>query len=249
MRKRTRTVVGVGLLGPAILGFVPLAWGNGLEQVTARQIASDDHPRVPAITVERLRECVAEYGGRLEPQNYRFSPRVQVDQDGITQGVSMEDTPEATSDLAACVRVTLRDMAIPTRILGLQQPDAVAATNESTLAHRSYMGSPAVVVVVAVGLSELVLEAGAYTILMAITVEVVGKATKEVAEALKRRRWMKECLAHYEACVGTPVSGQDGNHWSQTRCGVCLERCTTSESWPSRVGNGSCEYWGREWGP
>jgi hypothetical protein len=196
------------------------------------------------MTVERLQECVREYGGQLAPGRYSFRPNVQVDRDGIGREVSTDDIPRAAPDLAACTRVVLREMALPESIFQAPSSGDAAATR-----NRAYMGSPAVVVVVVVvGLSELVLEAGAYSILFAVTVELVSEAGKDIAEAARRRKTKKdECTDHYEACMETAVSGEFGNHWTQTRCGICHELCTRNKAWPTEVGNGSCEYWKRNW--
>jgi hypothetical protein len=61
---------------------------------------------------------------------------------------------------------------------------------QASAAQRSLMGSPVVIVVAGVTIivSELVLEAGAITILFAVTVKVVEKAVDDVAELAKRRR-------------------------------------------------------------
>jgi hypothetical protein len=133
---------------------------------------------VPDTTLERLRECVADHGGQLEPGRYYLNTHVRVDRDGINQGVSTNDIPKTSHDLTACMRVALREMAIPEAILQAPPTEDAAATMS-----RAYMGSPAVVVVVAVGLSEIVLEAGAITILFAVTVEVLNEAGKDIADA------------------------------------------------------------------
>jgi hypothetical protein len=221
-----------------MLGLVPLACGGGLGQVSVRQDPSDHRPAVPDTTLERLRECVADYGGQLEPGRYYLNTHVRVDRDGINQGVSTNDIPKTSHDLTACMRVALREMAIPEAILQAPPSEDAAAT-----VSRAYMGSPAVVVVVAVGLSEIVLEAGAITILFAVTVEVVNEAGKDIAEARRRRKTKKdECTEHYDRCMGKALSREDGNHWRQTRCGACLRKCIRFEAWPTEVGNGSCDY-------
>jgi hypothetical protein len=181
------------------------------------------------MTVERLQECVREYGGQLEPGRYSFSPNVQVSRGGFVQEVSTRDIPEEARDLAACTRVVLGEMALPEAIL--QAPpseDAAVATS------RAYMGSPAVVVIVVVGLSELVLEAGAYTFLFAVTVELVSEAGKGIAEA-RRRTKKDECAEHYTECMDSKVGDQLGNTWNQSRCALCMEWCNRNRSWPSQV--------------
>ncbi|UQA56099.1 hypothetical protein [Polyangium aurulentum] len=195
---------------------------------------------MPDTTVERLRECVADHGGQLEPGRYFLNTHVRVDREGVNRGASTVDVPQTSPDLTACMRVVLREMAVPEAILQAPPSEDAAATM-----NRAYMGSPAVVVVVAVGLSEIVLEAGAITILLAVTVEVVNEAGKDIAEAARRKPWEKKCLDHYEACMRTTVADEDGNHWTESRCGNCYSTCRDKKAWPAKVGNGSCDYWSR----
>ena len=75
----------------------------------------------------------------------------------------------------------------------------------------------------------------------------VDTSGEDVAEAARRRPWEKKCLEHYVACTETPVSNDPGNHWSQRRCGNCYDTCKVNHTWPTAVGNGSCEYWKRGW--
>jgi hypothetical protein len=99
------------------------------------------------------------------------------------------------------------------------------------------MGNPALVVVVVVGLSELVLEAGAYTIPVAVTVEVVNEAVKDVKE---------QCLQHYVACIASELYRRLGRGHGDTRCNLCRDVCVDDNgTWPLRVGNGTCKYWRR----
>ncbi|UQA54974.1 hypothetical protein [Polyangium aurulentum] len=194
---------------------------------------------MPDTTVERLRECVADHGGQLEPGRYYLNTHVRVDREGVNQGASTVDVPQTSPDLTACMRVVLREMAVPEAILQAPPSEDTAATM-----NRSYLGSPALVVVVAVGLSEIVLEAGAITILFAVTVEVVNEAGKDIADAARRRnQWEKVCRPHYEACMDTPVGDEDGNTWDQTRCADCFWLCKQQGAWPTEVGSGgSCDY-------
>jgi hypothetical protein len=190
-----------------------------------------------------LGECVTQYGGQLEPQEHRLRPTVRVDREGVTWGVTADDIPASADDFAACTRMALNDMAIPDWITKLPPMEATAGTNEATGAQRLYMGSPAAVVVVVVGLSELVLEAGAYTFLFAVTVKVVEKAAEDVAE----EGWKAVCIAKYAACVAAVGTRKRGNHPGISRCASCLETCRQQQSWPSDIGNGSCEFWKRNW--
>ncbi len=128
--------------------------------------------------------------------------------------------------------------------------------DQASAEQRSLVGSPVVIVVagVAIVVSELVLEAGAYTILFAVTVKVVDKAKDDVLDALKRVPITggdddkDDCAEHYAVCMATSVARKDGNHWRQTLFGACLNVCTSKNSWPSAVGNGTCDYWTRRWG-
>ena len=243
MKGHRRTFAPVGLAGCIMLGLMPLGCGGGLGEVTVRQDPPGDRPALPPITVERLRQCVADYRNQLEPGRHWFNPRVQVDQDGFHREVSTDDIPRTAPDLVLCTRSVLRDMAIPSSILTLPPPEDAPTTN------RTYMGTPAViVVVVVVEVTEIVIEAGLLTVLFGVTVEVAHEAGKDIAEAARRPRWEKECLDHYVACVETPVYNDPGNHWSETRCGNCRDWCQQYHTWPPSVGNGSCEYWKRNWG-
>lgn len=182
MKDHAQTIVTIGFLGCATLGLIPLGCGSALGPVTVRDSGPRGKPPIPARTVERLQECMAQYGGQLEPKTYLFSPTVEVDQNGVKQGVSADDIPVSAPDFAACSRVALGDMAIPEVILNIPRTEA------TTAGQRSYIGSPALVVVVIVGLSEIALEAGAYTILFAVTVKVADKAKDDVLDAAKRWR-------------------------------------------------------------
>jgi hypothetical protein len=242
MKRSVQTIAVAGILGCATLGIIPLGCGGGLGEVTVRQDASDNRPALRTITVERLQGCLSRYGEQLEPGHHRFSPTVHVDQQGIKWGVTTDDIPKSADDFAACTRIVLNEMAIPHGILNLRTTEATVAANEATGGQRSYMGSPAVAVVVVVGLSELVLEAGAYTILFAVTVKVVEKAAEDVEE----EGWRAACIAKYVACTAASAR-KGGNHWGASRCNTCLETCRQQQSWPSEIGNGSCEFWKRNW--
>jgi len=220
-----------------------LGCGSGLEQVTVQELSSTNPYVIPNITVERLQKCVSDYAGQLEPGHYRLQPEVKVDRDGIRWGVSMAGLPDETSGFAGCTRIVLNEMAISREILNSGLSENSASTNDVTEAQRSYMVSPAVAaVVVVVGLSEIVLEAGAYTILFAVTVKVVEKAAEDVEE----EGWRAVCIAKYVACTAASAR-KGGNHWGASRCATCLETCRQQQSWPSEIGNGSCEFWKRNW--
>ena len=113
-----------------------------------------------------------------------------------------------------------------------------------------YLKSTTLALIVVVGLYEIVLEAGAYTILFAVTVKVVDKAKDDVVEALKRRPPItdgeddKECVDGYERCILSGGGGR-GNNWNTTVCENCLRVCQNKGGWPYSVpifgrGNPSC---------
>ncbi len=243
MPKPRYTIASVGFAGWIVLALMPLGCGGGLGHVTAKQDPSDTRPALPARTVERLQACVRDYGNQLGPGHYQFHPRARVDRERYDHGVSTEDMPESARDLSACTRVALRAMAIPQAVLQAAPPEDA---NETT--NRSFVASPVVVVIVVVELTEVVFEAAAYSFLFAVSMEVVKVAEKDIADAARRRKPKNdECTDSYVECMGTPVSGEDGNTWKQTRCGNCRDRCRLDNAWPTEVGNGSCQYWQRNW--
>ncbi len=155
--------------------------------VSIRQQPTDDRPAIPPITAQRLQECVKEYGNQLNAGSWAFSPEIRVDQDGRVLDVDAGGVPNTAPDLAACVRVTLGDMAIPSSIFNMRSMQSTSIT-EPTIEQRSLVGNPAVVVVVVVEVGEIVLESGAITILFATTVKVLDKAADDVLEAAKKWR-------------------------------------------------------------
>lgn len=162
------------------VGLASLSCG-GIGHVEVREQLTNGHLAVPRITAERLQAFVKDHGEQLESGSWAFSPEIRVNQEGYVVGVDVGGVPETAPDLAACTRIALRDIAIPSAVFDMRVPRSSASMNESTVGQRAYLGSPALVVVVVVGLSELVFEAGAYTILFAVTVKVVDKAIDDVA--------------------------------------------------------------------
>lgn len=191
--------------------------------------------------------CVSEYGKQLEEGHWTFRPTLEVNENGRFVDVKDGGIPKTAPDFAACARDALSNMVVPDVIFNLRATNANAEAKAATMEQRTQLGSPAAVVVVVVGLSELVFEAGAYTILFAVTVKVVEKAADDVAEKIEEEGWRAKCTAHYVACMATATAAKAGNHWKQSRCGICLGGCTSEGTWPVGVGNGSCEYWQRNW--
>jgi hypothetical protein len=237
MRFWRSMVVGFGL-GSTTFGLILPGCGGGLGEVVVQELSSTK-THFPTITAERLQECFAIHGGQLPPGRYNFNPIVELNRDGVKQSVKTPDMPDTAPDFAACTRIALGDMSIPDGVLPLRRTETTA-TNEVTPAQRLYLGNPAVAVIVVVGLSEIVLEAGAYTVLFAVTVKVVEKAKDDVLEALKRTPITddnddEDCTARYDQCIDRGGGGQRGNHWHESRCGTCRAVCQKEKSWPAFV--------------
>lgn len=223
MYRYFRATTTAGFLGSVMLGLVSSACGETKEAVRQRAPTAD-HPGIPPMTAEHLQECVKEHGHQLEGGSWAFSPTIQVNREGYIVDVNAGDMPQSASDLAACTRIALGDMPIPSYIFNIRPAQSDPTTNEATTAQRSYMGSPAVVVVVVVGLSEIVLEAGAVTILFAVTVKVVDKAIDDVAEAAKSWRPKPNKNRCLDAAAGGEYLWEEfcrsmknpGNCWSKT---------------------------------
>ncbi len=215
----------------------------GCGGVTVREVSPASPHSLRAITVERIQGCATEFGKELESGSYNIHSIVKVDPDGYKQGVEMEGIPDTAPNLATCVRLAVQDMEIPASVFNLRSNHSTASTNAPTVEQRSLMGNPAVVVIVVVGLGEIAIEAGAYTILLGVTVKVLEKAAEDVEE----KGWKAVCIAKYAACVAAVGTWKRGNHLGISRCASCLETCKKEESWPSDIGNGSCEFWKRNW--
>lgn len=115
---------------------------------------------------------------------------------------------------------------------------------EALAEQRKLVGHPVVIVIagVTIVVGEVALEAGAYTILFAVSVELIDKASKDVAELAKRG--FKKCVTHYTRYMATGLSNPfKGNHWSASHCNGCFERCQTDGVWPAAVGGKTCIYW------
>jgi len=161
----------------------------GCGGVTVHEVSPASPNSLPAITIARIQGCTAEFGKQLEPGSYNFNPIVEVDRDGYKRGVEMSGVPDTAPDLAACMRIALNDMAIPASVFNMRSTQS-ASTDEPTKEQRTLLGNPAVVVavVVVVEVGEIVLEAGAITILFATTVKVVDNAKDDVMDLAKRWR-------------------------------------------------------------
>jgi hypothetical protein len=149
-----RGIAALGLACYAVVAFTPLGCG-GIEQAPPRVPSSADEPRLPAITQERLRACVNDYGDQVEGYSLRVDARAQVDGEGRIQKVIVDGIPDTAPDLAACTRITLRDMAVPGWVLNLRPGQRVLSTNGQTVPMRNEAGNMVLVMGVLIGIGEL----------------------------------------------------------------------------------------------
>lgn len=165
-----------------VLGVVGLAL-LGCGEVTVQQPhPTTGHPEFPKMTEERFEECAKLYGNQLGPGLWAFRPVLQVNQQGNVVDVNAGEVPNSAPDFAACTRIALRDMAIPSSVFNLRQTQSTASTNEPTKEQRSLVGNPVVVIVVVeIVYTEVIIEAGVGAILFATTLQLVD----DVAEAAK----------------------------------------------------------------
>ncbi|MDC3954902.1 hypothetical protein [Polyangium jinanense] len=116
---------------------------------------------------------------------YTFDVAVKVDEEGRVVDVEAKGVPHA--DLAGCTRIALRGMTVPEDLLRLRKlrlSASPAPANGQTPAERGLAGHPAVLVVVAVALADLVIEVGPILIVVAASVEI-GKG--DIAEVARKR--------------------------------------------------------------
>ncbi|MBK9261211.1 MAG: hypothetical protein IPM54_15575 [Polyangiaceae bacterium] len=229
----------MGLLGATTIGLTQLGCTSRLGPVHAKQATPwFGRPELPDVTVARAADCVAEYGTQLEPGYHKFDSKVLVDEDGDKEDVTIDDIPNTAYDLGACMRNALRAMPIAEQPLREGVHILKNRREQASAAERSLMGSPAVVVAgVTIVVSELMLEAGAYTFLFAVTVEVVDRAAKDAMEALRRRRkWERECDDHVTACLASDLADREGSVYGSSRCLMCGEYCKKNRgAWPTTV--------------
>lgn len=232
-------------LGASVLGFIPMGCSNNLGAVTAIQHSRDDRPDAPRITVEKLKECVSTYGGQLEKMEHRFQPEIKVTAEGKIVEVVVDDIPGIAREFKTCVRQALNETEVPLAwLLRLRDLKETMEKEQASVDSKKFVGipgtvqtgsAPVLVLVVGVAFAELALEAAGYTFLFAIGVTLVENA------------WRAECVMHYEACIFRGGQYKPGNHWTDSRCGTCMQKCRMDHEWPSSIGNGSCEYWRPDW--
>ncbi|MDI1450057.1 hypothetical protein [Polyangium sp. 6x1] len=231
-----RRLLSLGLLGCATTALVPLGCG-----ATVRQLAQqDDRPRVPDATAERLRACVDELGGELRGGYYTLDATVKVDEDGNVVDVESKGVPH--TELAVCMRIALRGMTVPEelpRLRKMRLSESPAPANGQTPAERGLVGHPGALVVVAIALADLIIEAAPIVVVIAAELEL----SKDIAETIQKRpRWENECNRHRTACLGTPVQNEPGDVWKSSRCNQCYKQCIAEKKWPTEGPWKSCIY-------
>lgn len=246
----SRPLAGLGLFAASSLGLLPLGCAG---RASAWQTPSDSRPPVPEETVERLKTCVEKHGAELREGSSALSPLVRMDSEGNKFDVITDDMPRDADELAACTRLALWEMNVPAWMLAVR-PGKLPTGAVQNPVQRSAMGSPVVVVLgVTIVLADLVIEAGAITLIFTLAIEILDDAAKDIAEAGRRRRWKEDCIDNYARCMSTPVANDPGNHWRHSRCAQCLVICKKDEKWPESVGawegSGSCDYRKPGWGP
>jgi hypothetical protein len=192
---------------------------------------------------------MAEFGGQLGEGQHVANSTMEVNEDRARVDVTIDGIPDTAADFRACMRVALQDMPIADEPFRQGVETLNYRRQEALAEQRNLVGHPVVLVVegVTIVVGEVALEAGAITVLFVVTVTVIDKAEKDVAEKIEEEGFKAKCAAHYATCMATAFAGKRGNHKKQSRCGICARVCVKTEVWPSAVGNGSCEYWQRNW--
>lgn len=235
----------MGLVGCLVLAFLPIGCTNSIEMapVHYREQHQNDSHLLPDITIERLQACVERYGHQLESEFYRVEAKVQVDQEGRNHGLVLEGFPDSAPDLAACTKITLRDMAVPTSVLQLRS----SKTNGQTKPMGNELANPIVAWEVAVAFAEFMAQHGGKVALYTVTVEVLSAAAVAGVAVYVGRRTKKKtktCTELLQDCLLTSTADLPGNHPGHSRCVACFDKCSNG-IWPKSIAlddGGSCYY-------
>jgi hypothetical protein len=211
-----------GLLACGTLAFMPLGCMSSTQQAARRYRAQhqDDGHLLRDITVERLQECVEAYGEQLGPLDPPFSHangHVQVTPEGQVLDVQLTGIPNRAPDLAACTRITLREMTVPASVLSLRQKQTADSTTEQPVPRGNEIGNPIVLWEIGAAMAEFVAEHGGRIVLYTVTIEVLtAAAVVAVAKLSKRCRQVKEkCI---DSCTDSELP-------TGTRYGVPFQKC------------------------
>jgi hypothetical protein len=141
-------------------------------------------------------------------------------------------------------------MSLPTSVRQLRPGDTIGATDRPLARHRNEVGN-VIVVGIVILLGEFVVEYGGYTILFAVTLDLVHEAVEDIADVLRLRDQADEdCEREFASCMLTETADRYGSVHGSRRCLWCKEACLRNGgNWPSRapatVGTVSCDYWRR----
>ena len=192
-----------------------------------------------------------EYGDQLDGRAFAFYPKMKVNQDGRVTEVYAGNVPETAPDLAACIRITLREMSVPEWMLKIRPAQNMHPPEGSTEALRKEMANPVVVAwALLILFAELTIEVEGIEVALMVSLEVVA-ATAEVLETLRKKsNAERKCQRELNECLMTSTNDWDGNNWNEKRCLTCFGICKQSGEWPKSVpisdGGGSCSYPGRQ---
>ena len=126
VRGAVRKTLAMGLAGCIMMLVLPMGCGSSIRNAPIRyrqQNQSAEH-FLPDITVERFQECLETYGeelGQLEPAFAHAQGHVLVTSEGQIKDVEVTGLPDRARELAACTRVTLREMTVPSSVLSLRR--------------------------------------------------------------------------------------------------------------------------------
>ena len=235
---RMNRALGLGLLSlTTLLACVP-------DPVTPPTMSEGS--QLSAITAERLQGCMTEYGQQLDGQSRRVQATVKVDQDGRVVDAVIDGLPLSAPDLAACARVTLREMAVPESVLRLRPTEPPISQQQSAPA-RGLMGN-ILVLGGAIALGEIVAKAFGVTLIFAVAVEIVDVARKRPRQKPPEDR---TCTEHLTECLLSAMADEPGSVWNHSRCKMCFDRCqgpASNNKWPQQIQLdedvfASCQYW------
>lgn len=215
---------------------LPLGCAGSIEPAQPRQTASNGKRSLPPITEARLQECVETYHHQLSSIYQEVHYRVKVDGEGRIVDVETSEALVDGQDFAACVRVVLREMAVPNWVFALRKEYTHASTKAQTSAARGAIGDVTVMGVEVV-LEELLAVVGGTTVLFAVVIVLaeggVANAVEAIEETTANRR---RCDDKRTACLDTYRASRPGPTYGSSRCEACHNLCIALEGeWPSHV--------------
>ncbi len=163
-----RKIASVGLAAGMMAVFVSTGCTSSIEKAPLRyreQHQNGGH-LLNDITIERLQGCVEEFGEQLSQDSLRVGATVRVDHDGRIKGVTVAGIPDSAPDLAACTRVTLREMLVPPLPLRSDRNEDTANVPAKPVGNE--IANVAVFVEIAILLGEFVAQHGGKAIVYAV---------------------------------------------------------------------------------